>query len=70
MRRRGRISSASLRSRSADEKADVVRRLGELDLTQFTVPVEATYSLDRVNDAYERFAAGGKFGKIVVAFAT
>lgn len=70
MAKRGRISASTLRARSADEKAKVVRRLAGLDLDRFTVPVEATYSLDRVSDAYERFAAGGKFGKIVVTFGT
>jgi NADPH:quinone reductase-like Zn-dependent oxidoreductase len=70
MRKRGRISASTLRARSADEKAKVVRRLAGLDLERFTVPVEATYSLERVSDAYERFAAPGKFGKIVVTFVT
>ena len=68
MRKRGTIRSSTLRARSADEKADVVRRLGELDLGRFRVPVEATYPLERVADAYERFAQPGKFGKIVVTF--
>jgi NADPH:quinone reductase-like Zn-dependent oxidoreductase len=66
MAKRGRISSSTLRSRSADEKVKVVHRLATLDLERFHVPVEETYSLDRVTDAYERFAAGGKFGKVVV----
>jgi NADPH:quinone reductase len=70
MAKRGRISASTLRARSADEKAKVVRRLAGLDLDRFIVPIEAAYSLDRVSDAYERFAAGGKFGKIVVAFDT
>jgi hypothetical protein len=30
------------------------------------VPVAVTFPLDRVEDAYERFAAGGKLGKVVV----
>ena len=30
------------------------------------VPVAATYPLDAVAEAYERFAAGGKLGKIVL----
>jgi NADPH:quinone reductase-like Zn-dependent oxidoreductase len=30
------------------------------------VPVAQTYLLDRVHDAYEHFAAGGKLGKIVL----
>ena len=33
------------------------------------VPVAATFSLDEVADAYERFAAGGKLGKIVLRCA-
>jgi NADPH2:quinone reductase len=70
MVKRGRISASTLRARSADEKAKVVRRLAGLDLERFTVPIEATYSLDQVNDAYERFAAPGKFGKIVVTLVT
>jgi D-arabinose 1-dehydrogenase-like Zn-dependent alcohol dehydrogenase len=30
------------------------------------VPIAETFPLDRVHDAYERFAAGGKLGKIVL----
>lgn len=67
MAKRGRISASTLRARSADEKAKVVRRLAGLDLTRFTVPVEATYPLSAIDDAYDRFAEGGKFGKIVVS---
>ena len=70
MRTRGRISSSTLRSRSADEKVKVIHRLATLELDRFRVPLEATYPLDRVTDAYERFAEGGKFGKIVVTFGT
>jgi hypothetical protein len=32
----------------------------------FRVPVEATFPLERTQDAYERFRGGNKFGKIVV----
>jgi NADPH:quinone reductase-like Zn-dependent oxidoreductase len=70
MAKRGRITASTLRARSADEKAKVVRRLAGLDLERFTVPVEATYPLAEIDAAYERFAAGGKFGKIVVTFGT
>ena len=32
-----------------------------------TVPVAATYEgLDRVEEAYDRFTAGGKLGKVVL----
>jgi hypothetical protein len=30
------------------------------------VPVSATYLLDDVEQAYERFAGGGKLGKVVL----
>ncbi|HEX5449140.1 MAG TPA: zinc-binding dehydrogenase [Gaiellaceae bacterium] len=70
MRTRGRISSSTLRSRSADEKVKVIHRLATLDLERFQVPVEAAFSLERATDAYERFAAAGKFGKLVVTFGT
>jgi NADPH:quinone reductase-like Zn-dependent oxidoreductase len=67
MRKRGRIHASTLRARSREEKEDVVRRLdGALRQWQLTVPVEASFPLERTNDAYERFRAGGKFGKLVV----
>jgi hypothetical protein len=33
------------------------------------VPVAATYPLDAVGEAYERFTSGGKLGKIVLELA-
>lgn len=67
MRKRGRIHGSTLRARSNDEKAEVIRRLGAFASAHaFTVPVEATFPLDRAQEAYERFAAGGKFGKLVI----
>jgi NADPH:quinone reductase-like Zn-dependent oxidoreductase len=67
MRKRGRIHASTLRARSREEKAEVVRRLGEaLGRWELTVPVEQTFPLGQTNDAYERFRAGGKFGKLVV----
>jgi NADPH:quinone reductase-like Zn-dependent oxidoreductase len=67
MRARGRIFGTLLRARSREEKEDVMRRLeGALRQYELTVPVEETFPLERANDAYERFRAGGKFGKIVV----
>ena len=58
--------------RAREEKADVIRRLGGRALPllarrAIVVPVEKTFPLERAQDAYERFAAGGKFGKIVIA---
>jgi NADPH:quinone reductase len=71
MSARGRIHGSTLRARSREEKEDVVRRLeghaGHLLATGLVrVPVEQTFPLDQAQEAYERFAAGGKFGKIVL----
>jgi NADPH:quinone reductase len=67
MRKRGRIHASTLRARSREEKADVVHRLdGALRQWQLTVPVEQAFPLEQAHDGYERFRAGGKFGKIVL----
>jgi NADPH:quinone reductase-like Zn-dependent oxidoreductase len=67
MRKRGRIHGSMLRARTREEKAEVVRDLGEFIAgRELTVPVEETFPLDRAQEAYERFKAGGKFGKIVL----
>jgi NADPH2:quinone reductase len=71
LRARGRIHGSTLRSRTRAEKADVIRGLREdvlplLSEGRVTVPVHATYPLDRAQEAYDAFAAGGKFGKIVL----
>jgi NADPH:quinone reductase-like Zn-dependent oxidoreductase len=71
MGKRGRISASTLRARPLEEKA-LAMRLVEREVLPLvaagtvTVPVAATYPLDQVEDAYERFAAGGKLGKIVL----
>jgi len=49
----------------------VIRRLREdvlplLAEGRIVVPVHATYPLDQAQEAYDAFAAGGKFGKIVL----
>jgi NADPH2:quinone reductase len=31
-----------------------------------TVPVADTFALDQAEEAYDRFASGGKFGKLVL----
>jgi|SRR5581483_2374476 len=71
MRARGRIHASTLRARPPAEKALVVERLRTdvLPLVaagRIAVPVEETYPLERAQEAYDRFAAGGKFGKIVL----
>jgi NADPH:quinone reductase-like Zn-dependent oxidoreductase len=67
LQKRGRIHGSTLRARSREEKEDVIRRLEAfMRPHRFQVPVEQTFPLDGANDAYEQFAAGGKFGKIVL----
>ncbi len=71
MRKRARIHGSTLRSRSVDEKALVVERLGEhalplLAAGRIAVPVQEAFPLDQAQAAYAVFAAGGKFGKLVL----
>ena len=71
LRARGRIHGSHLRHRSREEKAEVIRRLGEdvlplLAEGRVVVPVHKTFPLDRAEEAYNAFAAGGKLGKIVL----
>jgi NADPH:quinone reductase-like Zn-dependent oxidoreductase len=67
MRKRGSIRASTLRARSVEEKEDVLKRLEAFMRPHvFQVPLEAAFPLAETNDAYERFARGGKFGKLVV----
>jgi NADPH:quinone reductase-like Zn-dependent oxidoreductase len=71
MGRRARIHGSVLRSRSLEDKADAARRMERAVLPGFasgdlSVPVTASFPLDAVADAYERFRAGAKLGKIVL----
>jgi NADPH2:quinone reductase len=71
LRARGRIHGSTLRARPRAEKAEVIRRLRAdvlplLAEGRIVVPVHATYPLEQAQEAYEAFAAGGKFGKIVI----
>jgi NADPH:quinone reductase len=71
MQKRARILGSTLRARSLEEKALVARRVETQVLPLFAagrlqVPIAATFPLNQVEAAYERFAAGGKFGKIVL----
>ncbi|MEY2474154.1 MAG: NADPH:quinone reductase [Actinomycetota bacterium] len=71
MQKRAAIYGSTLRARPLDQKADAARRV-EADVVplladgRVRVPVLATYGLDEVEAAYDRFAAGGKLGKIVL----
>lgn len=72
MGKRARIHGSTLRARPLEEKALTARLVEHEVLPLFeagrlSVPVAATFPLDRAADAYERFAAGGKLGKVVIA---
>jgi putative PIG3 family NAD(P)H quinone oxidoreductase len=71
MGKRGRISASTLRSRSLEEKALAARAVEKHVLPlvargAITIPVAETFPLQEAPAAYERFAAGGKLGKIVL----
>jgi NADPH:quinone reductase len=71
MTKRATLRASTMRARPLEQKAIASRAVerevlplfqsGELD-----VPVAATFPLDEAEAAYERFSAGGKFGKIVL----
>jgi NADPH2:quinone reductase len=69
--KRGRLHASMLRARPLEEKA-IAQRLVEkhvlplVEAGAVRVPVAATYGLDEVGEAYERFTGGGKLGKIVL----
>ncbi|MGI9153311.1 MAG: zinc-binding dehydrogenase [Rubrivivax sp.] len=71
MTRRATVHGSTLRPRPLEEKAAAARALARhvlpaLAAGRITVPVTATYPLAGAAAAYERFAAGGKLGKIVL----
>lgn len=71
MAARGRIHGSTLRARSLEDKAAAARAVERhvlplLGSGRITVPVDATFPLHEVEAAYEHFAAGGKFGKVVL----
>jgi NADPH:quinone reductase len=71
MARRGRLLASSLRTRSLEEKADAARRveaqaLPLVEAGRLRIPVHATFPLAAAQEAYDRFAAGGKLGKLVL----
>lgn len=68
---RGRIMASTLRARPLEEKAATARALERHVLPLFAagrvrVPVAETFPLDAAGEAYDRFAAGGKVGKLVL----
>src|ERR687897_56505 len=71
MARRSRILASNLRSRPLEEKADAARRVEHQALPlladgRLRIPVAATFPLEAAQEAYDRFTAGGKLGKLVL----
>ena len=71
MQKRGAIRASTLRARPLEEKAAVARLVETHVLPGFEsgalkVPVAASYDLEQAAEAYERFTAGGKLGKVVI----
>jgi NADPH2:quinone reductase len=71
MGKRARIQGSTMRYRPLEEKAMMARGVERSVLPLFetgelTVPVAATFPLEQAADAYDRFTAGGKLGKIIL----
>lgn len=74
MRTRATLTGSTLRSRTNEEKAEVIARVagalvdpwGRGDIT---VPIAATFDLAQAESAYTYFAEPGKFGKVLLATA-
>jgi NADPH:quinone reductase-like Zn-dependent oxidoreductase len=71
MGKRARVHGSTLRARPLEEKALCARRLEHEVLPLFEggelrVPVADAFPLAKAAAAYERFAAGGKLGKVVL----
>jgi NADPH:quinone reductase len=71
MGKRARLHGSTLRARPLEEKALAARALERevlplFDAGALTVPLAETLPLAEVATAYDRFAAGGKLGKIVL----
>ncbi|HLI25006.1 MAG TPA: zinc-binding dehydrogenase [Acidimicrobiales bacterium] len=74
MAKRGRIHGSTLRARPLEAKADAARRVEAHVLPlvaagRVRVPVAGVFPLEQAAEAYERFAAGGKVGKIVLTMS-
>jgi NADPH2:quinone reductase len=74
MQKRARIYNSTLRPRPLEEKALTARALERSVLPllasgEVRVPIAATYPLEEAPAAYDRFAEGGKLGKIVLEMA-
>jgi NADPH:quinone reductase len=71
MARRARLLGSTLRPRPLEQKAEAARRVEHQALPllaagRLRVPVAASFPLEQAQAAYDRFAAGGKLGKLVL----
>ena len=71
MTKRATLRASTLRARPLEEKAATARAMEQHVLPLFAtgalrVPIAETFALDRAAEAYDRFAEGGKIGKIVL----
>ncbi len=71
MRARSSITGSTLRSRSREEKAEIVALVNQSLVSRWTagawrVPVAATFPLADAAVAYDYFSRRGKFGKVVL----
>jgi NADPH:quinone reductase-like Zn-dependent oxidoreductase len=71
MTKRATLRASTLRARPLEEKALTARAMEREVLPLFEagalrVPIADTFPLDRAAEAYDRFAEGGKVGKIVL----
>ena len=69
--KRATLRGSTLRARPLEQKADAARRVERnvlplVEAGRVKVPVADTFSLPDAEKAYERFAAGGKLGKVVL----
>jgi putative PIG3 family NAD(P)H quinone oxidoreductase len=71
MQKRARLHGSMLRARPLEDKAAATRAVENQVLPlladgRIRVPVAETFPMSEAQAAYDRFAAGGKFGKIVL----
>src|SRR4051794_40141111 len=71
MGKRGTLRASTLRARPLEEKARTAGAMERevlplFDAGRLKVPLSETFVLDEAERAYDRFAEGGKFGKIVL----
>ncbi|HEY2180727.1 MAG TPA: zinc-binding dehydrogenase [Solirubrobacteraceae bacterium] len=71
MSKRARIHGSTLRARPLEQKALVARLVEHevlplFDIGALRVPIADTFPLSDAAAAYDRFAAGGKLGKVVI----